>query len=303
MRVLVVDDSRAMQQIIRRSILKMGRNDLDIRLASSAKEAMEITQTWMPEVALLDWHMPERNGLELMSDLAMLMADIEFGFITTETKKERLEAAIEAGASFVINKPFKTAALHEELEPIFEKTKDLEQRKEQQIEDELSNSQGLVVPSKDSLERAFNLLSVHEVRVGDGESEHFSEDWLPCLVGLFSYGHSRIISSVIVLDIGGAFILGSGVSEQGLLNIAQAKSEKVLSEPVANQCEKAMQMVSMLIGEADSENPLELKQLSVVNSNINKLESIMNQRKTQRVDYELWSQALGTGRMVLLMNS
>ena len=96
MRVLIVDDSRAMQQIIKRSLLNLNHSELDIAFASSGEEALELAKKWQPELALLDWHMPGMNGLELLFQLAFEKIKVKAGFITTETAPDKIKEAMDA---------------------------------------------------------------------------------------------------------------------------------------------------------------------------------------------------------------
>jgi DNA-binding NarL/FixJ family response regulator len=46
-----------------------------------------------------------------------------FGFVTIETGPEVLRTAIEAGADFLVSKPFSAETLHEAIERAFAKTR------------------------------------------------------------------------------------------------------------------------------------------------------------------------------------
>jgi CheY-like chemotaxis protein len=57
-KILIVDDSKAMQTIVNRGIQAMGYSEIETRLASDGNEALDICRTWEPELVLCDWHMP-----------------------------------------------------------------------------------------------------------------------------------------------------------------------------------------------------------------------------------------------------
>ena len=65
-KVLVVDDSKAMQTILRRGLNDLGYSNLDIKSCNDGAEALEIVRTWDPDLVLSDWHMPNMNGLQLI---------------------------------------------------------------------------------------------------------------------------------------------------------------------------------------------------------------------------------------------
>ena len=118
LRILIVDDSRAMQSIVRRGILAAGYSDLDIRTASDGVEALDIIRVWEPELVLSDWHMPNMNGLELLAALRREAFPVKIGFVTTEHEPERVKIALDAGAQFVVSKPFTNEELLKAVMPV-----------------------------------------------------------------------------------------------------------------------------------------------------------------------------------------
>jgi two-component system chemotaxis response regulator CheY len=62
---MVIDDSRAMRGILKRILLPLG---FQVREAMNGKDALD--QIWdddlKPGLALVDWNMPEMNGLEFV---------------------------------------------------------------------------------------------------------------------------------------------------------------------------------------------------------------------------------------------
>lgn len=120
MKILIVDDSRAMQAIVRRALLQSNLGELEITTAESGHLAYEMLQQHaLPDLILTDWHMPGMTGLELLQLIRQMgLSDVELGFITTETQSDRLSEAYRNGASFVLNKPFKDSDLIEKLSEV-----------------------------------------------------------------------------------------------------------------------------------------------------------------------------------------
>ncbi len=106
MKILVVDDSRAMRRIVQRTIRQAGFTGHDIVEAENGKEALEIVKSDPPELILCDWHMPEMSGIEFLQAMNAEGIDIPFGFVTSESTEEMLGQAGEAGARFLLAKPF-----------------------------------------------------------------------------------------------------------------------------------------------------------------------------------------------------
>lgn len=69
MQVLIVDDSRAMRMIIRRTLRQAGFEDCAAIEAANGVEALKVMENHSPDLILCDWNMPEMSGLELLTTL------------------------------------------------------------------------------------------------------------------------------------------------------------------------------------------------------------------------------------------
>jgi two-component system chemotaxis response regulator CheY len=116
MKVLVVDDSAAMRMIVLRTLKKAGFRSHDYSEAANGREAYDKIRSDEPDFVLSDWNMPEMNGIDLLKKLRADAVDVPFGFITTETTEAMRTAATDAGALFVIGKPFNEDTFRDALE-------------------------------------------------------------------------------------------------------------------------------------------------------------------------------------------
>ena len=57
-------------------------------------------------VVLSDWNMPVMTGIELLETLRAEGNDVPLGFVTSESSPEFKDRAFDAGAAFMITKPF-----------------------------------------------------------------------------------------------------------------------------------------------------------------------------------------------------
>jgi two-component system chemotaxis response regulator CheY len=105
-KVLVVDDSKAMRLIVRRTLRQAGFEDLDVSEAGTGKEAFDLIASSSFDLVLTDWNMPEMTGIELLTKLREEGSRVKLGFITTEGTPEMRARANAAGALFLITKPF-----------------------------------------------------------------------------------------------------------------------------------------------------------------------------------------------------
>jgi len=116
MRALVVDDSRAMRTILSRILRKAGARD--IREAGDGQQAIELlARGELPDVALVDWNMPNMNGLDLVVALRRRAEwrRIAIVMVTTENEHSQVVRALAAGAHEYLIKPFDESALLEKL--------------------------------------------------------------------------------------------------------------------------------------------------------------------------------------------
>lgn len=116
MRVLIVDDSRAMRTMLGRMMTEFG---FGILQAGNGREALAVLEAeGRPDVVLLDWNMPEMNGFEALTAIRadVRWAEVPIIMVTTETEMAQVARAIEHGASEYVMKPFTKDVLQSKLE-------------------------------------------------------------------------------------------------------------------------------------------------------------------------------------------
>jgi len=114
MRILVVDDSRAMRSIVIRAVKAAGVEASFVE-AQDGVEALAAVQEVKPDLVLSDWNMPEMSGIELLLALRREGNPVPFGFVTSEGDASQRDRAREAGALFLIAKPFSADAVKQAL--------------------------------------------------------------------------------------------------------------------------------------------------------------------------------------------
>jgi len=117
MKILVVDDSKVMRMIIMRTLRQAGFGAHAISEAGSGTEALAVLRNERFDLVLCDWNMPEMTGLELVAVIRTERLAPRVGFVTSEGTS-RLREATEAGALFLIPKPFTVESFEQTLRTV-----------------------------------------------------------------------------------------------------------------------------------------------------------------------------------------
>ncbi len=117
--VLVVDDAMTMRRIVRGLLRELGCQN--IREAEDGTAAMEELKRKKADLVISDWNMPNMTGIELLRAIRAdeSLKDVPVLMVTAEAKKECIIAAVQAGVSNYIVKPFNANTLEEKLNKIF----------------------------------------------------------------------------------------------------------------------------------------------------------------------------------------
>ncbi|MCU1365851.1 MAG: two-component system, chemotaxis family, response regulator CheY [Ilumatobacteraceae bacterium] len=106
MKVLIVDDSKVMRMIVARALRQSAVATFEIAEAEDGRAALDVAKSFSPDLILSDWNMPEMSGLEFLKEFRASGGGTAFGFITSETHPAIRDEALEAGANFLLTKPF-----------------------------------------------------------------------------------------------------------------------------------------------------------------------------------------------------
>src|SRR5271166_4566362 len=103
---IVVDDSRAIRMILSRTLRELG---YEVREAGNGSEALAALGAGRPaDLVMADWNMPVMDGLELLQKIraSTEFASVPVVMVTTEAEVDQMTAAMAAGATEYIMKPF-----------------------------------------------------------------------------------------------------------------------------------------------------------------------------------------------------
>lgn len=125
---LIVDDFGTMRKIVRKVLSEVGFKNIEE--ADDGKTALPMLQQAAEspapfEFVISDWNMPGMSGLDLLKACRAdaKLKHLPFVMVTAESEQSNLVAAIQAGVTDYVVKPFNAATLKEKLENAYKKLK------------------------------------------------------------------------------------------------------------------------------------------------------------------------------------
>lgn len=120
MRILIVDDSRIMRNIVKNSLVSLGYEDSEFMEAGNGAEAFSYIERNKFDLVLLDWNMPMLNGLKLVTKLRNIEDHINLPIIvvTSEAAKYNVIEAVKAGVNDYLVKPISEKHLGEKIKRV-----------------------------------------------------------------------------------------------------------------------------------------------------------------------------------------
>lgn len=119
MKILIVDDSKTMRNILQKALSSMGYSDF--LEAENGEQALVSATAHQPDLILLDWNMPVMNGLDFLKAYRVEEKATPVIMVTTEVEKSRVIEAIKAGVNNYIVKPYTPELLKTRIDETLDK--------------------------------------------------------------------------------------------------------------------------------------------------------------------------------------
>lgn len=113
MRILLIDDSKTMRNIQKSVLKQLGYTDIEE--ACDGQDALSKVGAFEPELCLVDWNMPNMDGLSFVKEFRSQNKTTPLIMVTTEAEKARVIEAIKAGVNNYVVKPFTPDLLSERI--------------------------------------------------------------------------------------------------------------------------------------------------------------------------------------------
>ena len=114
MKILLVDDSRTIRNIQKNVLKQLGHTD--VLEAEDGVQALDKFKENTPGLVLIDWNMPNMDGITLVRKIRETDKAVPLIMCTTEAEKSCVLEAIKAGVNSYIVKPFTVGSLGEKIE-------------------------------------------------------------------------------------------------------------------------------------------------------------------------------------------
>ena len=295
-KILLVDDSMATLEIVKRSLAGFGYRKLEIKKTSSAKAALEVIRDWQPEILLTDWHMPDMTGLALLQALRQRQVPIKTGMITTINDKALVQQALDAGASFVVSKPFDDDELHKKLLPLVQGAEESHLA----LDDIVELNEGLALPKVSQLEKLLKRAVNAALDIKNIKPQSFDNSKIPCLMAIFVDTETQRSRAVALLDIYAVCVFASNSPAVTSKHIDNAIHKKLVSKEILDANEATLSQASFAFLDKKTRKNLRLKSVSFIPEAFEKLQSMYKKDVGNRIDFACQVKPMAQGKVTVV---
>jgi CheY-like chemotaxis protein len=300
MKFLIVDDSLAMQAIIKRSLKKAGYVDNDYQLAEDGIQALKIIESWHPDVVITDWHMPNMSGIELLKEVQRRGLELKIGLVTAETNPRLILQAKEAGALFVLHKPFNLLELQKTVIPIVQGSIESQKLLSNLPSNDGTSGYDLQLPSIQALGKIAAGFNFKGLEISPSNSTDINYAHLPYVIVLFTGHDKKTTKAMCILDIRSAAILSCSFDKNAAENILESIKTKVITKKQLDKIQGLMQMISALFYDPLTQQDLEAKSVHMIPKPFDRLDQIGATAKDKRLDLTISTKEFGEGQVIFM---
>ena len=114
--LVIVDDAPFIREAIRNLAQVSGYTV--VGEAGDGEEAFELLQSISADVVIMDLVMPKKNGIDLITEILEVRPELKILVCSTESQKDMMLKALNAGCKDFIAKPFTSEGLKKKIESV-----------------------------------------------------------------------------------------------------------------------------------------------------------------------------------------
>ncbi len=220
-KVLIVDDSKAMQSIITKAMKAIGHNEAEYRYAADGESGLNAIREQRPDVVLCDMHMPGSDGLHLVTGLRASGDRTPVIVVSIDAEEATVTSAKAAGADAFLKKPFTSEQLYEVVSPLIEQSAAAGPASRDTLRQH--------APEPRVLARLLSSLAETDVTVSEVTYQVVDYTQGPFYGGTFQDENGRL-AATLFMDGLAANMLGAIIAREPLQNAVKAAQQKTLSD-------------------------------------------------------------------------
>lgn len=296
MKVLIVDDSLATREIIKRALINYEYRKLYIRCVESVEKARAELVDWHPHIVLTDWYMPEQTGLVLLEEIRLLRPELPVGIISTIDEKEKIIQARTAGCNFFLSKPFTDEQLHTQLQPIIEKL----EKNELEVEQSVPLKEGLPLPKTEQLEKLMQKNISECLTLNPIRAQYFDESKVPSVMVIYAERGNQKIRVVAVLDIYAVCVLASSCMDIEKEEALKAIHKNDVHPEILAACKQALENTAYAFLDNHSRMSLFVRSCKIISQPHPRLEQFFSYPLDSRIDLSCEREGMAQGKMLIV---
>ena len=129
-RILICDDEGIVRQSLQFMIEKAFGDECELEFARNGRTAIELAESFHPDIILMDIQMPGINGLEAMQEIRKEDKHVVFIVLTAYDKFEYTQKSIDVGVLSYLTKPINRDTLTDTLRKAMKQVRDRGRRPE-----------------------------------------------------------------------------------------------------------------------------------------------------------------------------
>ncbi|MBE5936403.1 MAG: helix-turn-helix domain-containing protein [Lachnospiraceae bacterium] len=132
-KIMIADDEGITVDALKFIINKNFSGECIIESAKTGREVILLAETFRPDIAFMDIHMPGINGIDAIKEIKKTQPGIQFIIISAYDKFSYAKTAIELGVSKYINKPFEQSQIIEALSDAIKQIENLRRKRDEDL--------------------------------------------------------------------------------------------------------------------------------------------------------------------------